>query len=122
MSKKIFTTEEIKTLKSNPNVAAVTSRTIQYTDEFKIRALEEYNSGKSVKKIFSESGLSVEIIGIDRARGFFQRLSKESEKEAKPQQRQDSYEKRIKKLERRITYLEQENEFLKKIRGLEQKK
>jgi len=122
MSKKLFNSEEIKILKSNPNVATVTSRSIQYTDEFRIKALEEYNGGKSARKIFSENGLPVEIIGIDRIRGFFQRLSDEERREGKPKARYDSYERQIKKLERRITYLQQENEFLKKIRGLEGKK
>jgi len=122
MSKKIFTTEEIKILKSNPNVATVTRRAIQYTDEFKIKALEEYNGGKSVKKIFNENGLSVDILGISRMRGFIQRISKETKKEEETPQKHDSYEQQIKKLERRITYLQQENEFLKKIQKLERKK
>lgn len=117
MCKKLFTAEEIEKLKSNPNVRTVTSRSIQYTDEFKIEALAEYNSGKSARKIFSEHGLPIEILGIVRIRGFIERVSREKEKSEKPKEPQ-SAEKRIKQLERRITYLEQENDFLKKIQKL----
>lgn len=118
MSKKLFSTEEIKRLQSNPNVATVTCRSIQYTDEFKIRALAEYNRGKSVAKIFSENGLQVEIIGIGRVRGFFERITNETERTEKPKKTM-SDEKRIKQLERRVKYLEQENDFLKKIQKSE---
>jgi len=112
MSKKLFSEEEIELLTANPNVAVVTRRSVGFTDEFKIKALNEYNGGKSARKIFSENGLPVEIIGMSRVNGFLQRISKEPKTpEIRPKQ-PDS--KRIKSLEKRVLRLQQENEFLKK--------
>lgn len=122
LSNKLFSDEEINILKENPNVVKVTRRTIEFSDEFKIRALAEYNKGKSARKIFTESGLSVESIGINRVRGFIQRISKAQELPKLHAEKYSSMQQYTKKLERRITYLQQENEFLKKIQESEKKK
>lgn len=116
MSNKLFSNQEMEILRANPNVVKVTRRAVCFTDEFKARALTEYNNGKSARKIFAENGLSIDILGIIRIRGLIERISKEPAKQ-KPSG-QISYAKQIQKLERRITNLEQENEFLKKIREL----
>lgn len=118
MSNKLFSQNEIEMLERNPNVLRVTRRIIQYTDEFKIRALSEYDNGKSERKIFEENGLPIEIIGMTRIYGFFKRIVmpyKPKERSSEPKSSQ------IKQLERKIIYLQQENEFLKKIQDLEKK-
>lgn len=39
MSKIIFTMTQINQLEENPNVASISERSIQYTTEFKVRAV-----------------------------------------------------------------------------------
>lgn len=41
---KDFTKEEIEILLKNPNVKSVSAKQINYTDEFKIKFIEDYHS------------------------------------------------------------------------------
>ncbi len=66
MSIKVFTEEEIKQLKMNPNVKRVSSKSIVYTLEFKINFMHEYRGGKMPRQIFKENGFDVDIIGMKR--------------------------------------------------------
>lgn len=61
MTKKLFTKEEQKQLKHNPNVHAVSEKTITYTDEFKHHFIAENDKGKLPREIFQEAGLNVEL-------------------------------------------------------------
>jgi len=116
MSNKLFSPDEIELLEKNLNVLKLSRRKIQFTDEFKIRALSEYNAGKSARKIFEENGLPVEILGINRVKGFFQKLTMPDNTKPNPCSKPSS--KEIKRLERENLRLQQENEFLKKFKGL----
>ncbi|WP_277408881.1 HTH domain-containing protein [Lacrimispora xylanisolvens] len=53
---KDFSKEEIEILSRNPNVKSVTAKQINYTDEFKMRFLEQYQTGKMPLDIFIEAG------------------------------------------------------------------
>ncbi|GKW47363.1 hypothetical protein [Planococcus sp. NCCP-2050] len=59
MSKIIFSEHQQRILEANPNVASVSNQAIQYTREFKIHAVKEYQKGKGPAQIFSESGFNV---------------------------------------------------------------
>ncbi|MGN7176612.1 HTH domain-containing protein, partial [Cytobacillus sp. SAFR-174] len=56
MSKITFSANEIKTLQKNPNVQRVSESSITYTDEFKSRFIDEYQTGKLPRQIFEENG------------------------------------------------------------------
>ena len=124
--------ETVKKLNENPNVKKATEWTVSFTPEFKQFAYDEYYSGKPMKQIFMEAGFAVEDLGDHRIQNFRNKLvehaakengfddgrSSNSHKEAQSTEAQMA--KRIRELEHRNAYLEQENDFLKKIRSLEE--
>lgn len=125
MSKIIFNEHQQRILEANPNVASVSDRAIQYTPEFKIYAVKEYQTGKGPAQIFSESGFDLTVIGSKKAssslnrwrttyrtygeEGFFEeRRGKGST--GRPSEKDLSAEKKLEKAEARIKYLEAEND------------
>src|SRR4051812_1351545 len=73
MSKIIFNEHQRRILATNPNVASVSDRAIQYTPDFKLRAVKENLSGKGPATIFSENEFDLEIIGIKKAQSALSR-------------------------------------------------
>lgn len=67
MSKKIYTEREIELLEKNPNVKGVSSKSITYSPEFKIRAVKQSEHGLTSTVIFEEAGLPEELIGKGKA-------------------------------------------------------
>ena len=57
MSKIIFNEHQRRQLESNPNVASVSDRAIQYKPEFKMRAVQENLSGKGHLKSLLKTDL-----------------------------------------------------------------
>lgn len=51
MSKILFNEHQRRQLESNPAAASVSDRAIQYTAEFKIKAVKEYQAGKGPVQI-----------------------------------------------------------------------
>ena len=49
-------------IESNPNVASVCERAIQYTADFKLKAVQENLQWKGPAQIFREAGFNLEII------------------------------------------------------------
>ena len=123
--------ENVKKLKEHPYVAKATEWTISFTPEFKRIAYEEYNGGKSMREIFAEAGIDVEMLGekrlqnfrghllerVERESGFEDGRKNNSRKEAESTEAKMA--RRIRELEHRNAFLEQENEFLKKIQEAE---
>ena len=66
MSKKIFTEQEILELSKNKFVKNVTAKGINYTNEFKLQFIAEYQNGKTSRVIFEDAGFNVDVIGIKR--------------------------------------------------------
>ena len=123
--------EQVKKLNEHPYVKKATEWTVSFTSGFKEQAYEEYCNGKSVRQIFLEAGLDVEILGDTRMQNFRNKLVAQAEKgngftdgrasnsRKEAQSTEAQMAKRIRELEHRNAYLEQENEFLKKIQALE---
>ncbi len=132
MSKKLFTQEEVKELTNNPYVKSVSRRSLVMTPEFKRYAADEMLKGKSMKQIFKEVGIDPESLGEKRINGYRDRIWEQADREdGFRDRRADNHRreatsseavmaKKIKQLEHRVAYLQQENEFLKKIRQLEE--
>lgn len=57
--RKTFTSEEIEQLKKNPCVFNCSAKLVNYTVEFKMRALELHAAGVSAKEIWLRSDFDV---------------------------------------------------------------
>lgn len=134
MSKIIFNEHQIRQIETNPNVTSVSDRTIQYTYDFKVRAVKESLAGKGPVQIFIENGFDLEVIGKNKVQSSLKRwrriynthgeLGFQEERRGKastgrPVTKHLSSEKQLEKAEVRIKYLEAELELLKKLEELE---
>lgn len=132
MTKQLFTKEEQKQLKRNPNVQAVSEKAITYTDEFKRHFIAENDKGKLPREIFEEAGLNVELIGLQRIssarkrwRAAYRQTGVEGLQDTRktnsgrPSQKEGSLEEKIARLEAKNQLLRAENECLKKLDLLE---
>jgi len=119
-----FTIEERKELEQNPNVYCVTSNNVMYTIDFKEKAVTEYLMGKPARQIFEEAGFNLSMLSkySDYASKMLSKWRKENNKnniqypKKKIKEKQSSYQK----MQARLEYLEAENEFLKKLRALQE--
>jgi len=123
-----FSSEEIAKLKQNPCVFNCTERLVNYTYEFKKRALELHSEGVSAREIWKRSGFNVDkwkkhyfkgtlrdwknivkrngIEGLLKPDGIqFDRGPNNTDKD------------KLKRLELQVKYLEAENDFLAKLRA-----
>jgi len=123
--------ELVRKLNEHPHVKKATEWSVSFTTEFKQLAYDEYISGKSMKRIFTEAGFDVEALGDKRINNFRDKLiarasnekgfedGRKSNSRKEAQSTEAQMAKRIRELEHRNAYLEQENDFLKKIQALE---
>ena len=130
MSKRIFTTEQIEKLSSNPNVRRCSERSVTYCQEFKIRALcQYYDNGLPCNEIFLRAGLDPTVIGRERPRHLLQAWRKihrikgdtglveaRGKGGGRPRTKGVTETDRIKRLEAENAYLKAENAFLAKLR------
>ena len=124
--------ELVEELSRHKCVERATEWNVIFAEEFKRHAYEEYYRGKSTREIFAEAGLDAEKLGRKRLENFrcsvmngadretgFADKRKDKSKQAPPST-EAQMAKRIRELEHQVTYLEQENDFLKKIRSVEE--
>lgn len=129
MSLRMFTEDEIAELRSNPNVKYVTSKSIQFAEQFKVSAVEQFQHGVSLRKIFTEGGFNVRRIGNRRLRNAIgnwltkQKKGKNvvSDKRGRPVEKSLTMEELLEKQRLEIQILKQENDFLRQIRRLERR-
>ena len=129
--KKIFTNEEINSLKENQYVKNVSESTITYTEEFKSLFMTLYNNGSKPTEILRTMGFDTEILGKDRVDNIAKNLKK------KVAENRPLYDERvnpstvdttnlqkdeqIKLQSHEIELLKQQAEFLKKNISLQEK-
>lgn len=129
MSKHVFTDEQIKELNNNPYVISVTSKYVNYSEEFKKLFLKDYNDGMSPIDIFKKYGLDPDTLGEQRRYNFVMRIKKESQRldgfkdmrkvnSGRPRTKDVTPEERIQQLNHKIYILKQENDFLKRVRSI----
>lgn len=134
MTKKIFSTKEIKALQKNPNVQRVSDRAITYTDAFKNKFMDEYLAGKLPRQIFTENGFDVDGISLKRIEMCAYRWKKAYEKNGllgltdtrktatgRPLKRELTQSEVIERQEARIKLLEGQVELLKKLEATERR-
>lgn len=132
MSKKLFTSEEIKILSQNKYVKKVSNKGITYNDEFKRLFIVEIENGKLPRRIFEENGFDIEILGMNRVnsaskrwRSAFRRNGTSSLQDTRkfnigrPTEKELSLKEKYEKLQAKMLLLEAENELLKKLEMLE---
>jgi len=123
-----FSSEQIAELKSNPCVFHCTSNLVNYTYEFKQRALALHKEGVSAREIWKRSGFAVEIWKKEYFKGTLRDWKKIVEKHGieglrKPGGIQydrgpnNTDKDKLKRLELQVRYLEAENDFLAKLRA-----
>jgi len=124
----IFSDEEVAILKQNPCVFSCTNNLINYTYEFKKRALELRQSGVGAKEIWRRSGFDVSKWKKHYFRLTLRDWKRIVEKNGieglkKPGgmrfDRGPTYTRKdtIKRLELQVKYLKLENDFLAKLRA-----
>lgn len=122
--------KRINPLVKNPNVEKLTASNVQYTQEFKLRAIKAYNSGVPAEQIFADAGLEVSTFGKGYARKSISRWIQEVEKYGAKKLGDERRGvgatgrpgvKKFKSLEEENAYLRAENDFLKKLHALEKK-
>lgn len=130
MRKQKFTFEEMQILQSNKNIKKITVSSVIYSDSFKKEAIELYNQGFTAVQIFENAGIDTNIIGKDNPAkilskwrhgiGFSLNSEKLKVKSFSVDNSKTQYsDKEIKKIIARNKYLEAENDFLKKLKALE---
>ncbi len=132
MSKKIFTEQEIETLKHNKYVKRVGPKGITYMDEMKQFAMAEMEKGLLSPDIFESAGFNIEILGIDRVYSSVKRWKiaylksgvvglQDTRKgsSGRPLERELSLEEQLERKEARIKFLEVQLEFQKKLDMIE---
>lgn len=131
MSKRRFTREQINELLENPNVETCSEKSISYSKEFKIKAVNKYQEGLPANQIFKEAGFNLDVIGrkiprwclkswrdVFKEKGI-EKLSTETRGNhggGRPKQNWQNEKEKIKYLETQIAYLKAENDFLAKLR------
>ncbi len=136
MSNRILTSKQIKDLLKNPNVIKCSPKSIGYSQEFKILAVNQYEeNGLPAKEIFRQAELDPDIIGQETPRGCLKRwrrvnkikgpngLKNDNRGNAvgcgkgRPRIKDLTDEEKIKRLEATVAYLKAENDFLAKLRS-----
>lgn len=108
---------------NNPNVEEITESNIRFTKQFKLKAIKLYQSGVSAIDIFLDAGIDVADFEKGYARKSIARWVETVEKYGVKEidkERRGAGNSKFKSLEEEIVYLRAENNFLKKLRALEE--
>ena len=126
MGTRQYSKEEQEQLKQLPCVEKVTEKLIFFKQSFKREAVAKSKQGYTANQIFREAGIDINKY----APKYFHHLLKrwkhdnlsDDIKRGRPkkEQHKDINEMSVEELKARVAYLELENNFLKKLKALEQ--
>ena len=130
MGIKYFTDEQVKEMSKNSNIKNVSNKGITYQQSFKEHFINEYNRGKTPRRIFIEAGFDLEILGIKRVMSSSERWraqgkrlegTKDTRKggSGRPRTKNLTQEEIIERQKAEIEYLKQERDFLLELKRLE---
>lgn len=128
MKRTIFSIEEVAKLKQNPNVFSCTEKSINYTYEFKKRALELRAEGIYAREIWERADFDVNRWRNDYCRSTlrdWRKMVKKHGTEGLLKVGGIQYDRgpakidkdKLKRLELQVKYLQAENAFLAKLRA-----
>lgn len=131
MKWKVFSPEEVVSLRSNPYTLKATEKTITFTLKFKEVMLDGLQQGKSPESIMQELGYDPAVIGDSRVKGIAYHITKEAESPeglhegrrtprmaravTEEEVASSAPSRSLRRLQAEVSYLRQEVEFLKKI-------
>jgi transposase len=129
MEKIIYSPEQLKALRDNPNVAKCSNKSITYSKEFKLKAIRQYyEEGLGPNEIFAQAGFNLSVIGRKKPKSCLRDwrsiYKTKGQKELLKENRGKSGGRRLKiqesddpeYLKAKIAYLEAENDFLRKLK------
>lgn len=82
MVRKLFTSEEIKTLRNNPYTSRVSSKSIRFTLAFKEAFWSGYQAGRAPSQLIRELGYDPEMLGPIRIDGIVKHIKAEANSES----------------------------------------
>ena len=129
MKWKVFSPEEVVSLRNNPYTLKATEKTITFTLKFKEVMLDGLQRGKSPESIMRELGYDPAVIGDSRVKGIAYHITKEAESPeglhegrrtparavTEEEVASSAPSRSLRRLQAEVSYLRQEVEFLKKI-------
>lgn len=131
MKWKVFSPEEVVSLRNNPYTLKATEKTITFTLRFKEVMLDGLQQGKSPEIIMRELGYDPAVIGDSRVKGIAYHITKEAESPeglhegrrtprmaravTEEEVASSAPSRSLRRLQAEVSYLRQEVEFLKKI-------
>lgn len=124
----IFSSDEIAKLRQNPNVFSCTDRSINYTYEFKKRAIELQAESIYAREIWRRAGFNISKWRHDYCKSTlvdWKKIVKKNGIEGLLKVGGIQYDRgptniekdRLKRLELQVKYLQAENDFLAKLRA-----
>lgn len=133
MSKRKFTPEQINELLKNRYISKCSTKSITYSQEFKVLAVKKYDSGLTATQIFRDAGIDLVVVGKDIPDGRVRDWRKTYKSHGADKLRTESRGKsrgggrprtkgltdsdKIRRLEVEVAYLKAENDFLAKLRA-----
>jgi transposase-like protein len=134
MSNRVLSAGQINNLLKNPNVAKCSSRSISYSNQFKMNAVKQYcEQNMPVRQVFVNGGFDLNVIGdstpktcicrwrktlrLKGAAGLATERRGKTPGGGRPRIRGLTDADKIKKLEATVAYLKAENDFLVKLRA-----
>ena len=128
MKWKVFSPEEVVSLRNNPYTLKATEKTITFTLKFKEVMLDGLQQGKSPEIIMRELGYDPAVIGDSRVKGIAYHIAKEAESPeglhegrrtparavTEEEVASSAPSRSLRRLQAEVSYLRQEVEFLKK--------
>ena len=129
MGKNYFTDEQVRELEKNPYVISVTTKSVNYSEDFKELFLKDYNAGMTPINIFKKYGFDPYILGKERRKSFIKRIKMESqrldgfkdmrkENSGRSKTKDMTPDEIIERLQHQNHVLRQENDFLKRVRSI----
>lgn len=129
MSKKLYTEYEIEILQKNPNIKAVSTRSITYSPAFKLKAVNQSKSGMTSTVIFESAGLPESLVGKGKPTQCVKRWKKRLEMSGEKgllnetrgkgtrsrEKQKGSVEDQLEEAKARIAYLEGNLDLVKKL-------
>ena len=131
MGKRNFKVEEIAVLLKNKNVVKCSSKSITYSQEFKVQAVKQYKEGMGSREIFESAGFDLKMVGIDTAYDRIKEWNKIAREKGeislssenrgrgspgRPKLKGLTDKEKLEYLEAKVAYLKAENEFLTQLR------
>lgn len=125
MARKMFTEEQVQSMRENPYTLRVSTTQIIFTLAFKEEFWHRYQAGDTPRKIMYDLGYDPQTLGDNRLSGIQTAICRQAvspdgfhegtARKTAESSDDDTTQAQLRQMKHQIKYLEQEVEFLKKI-------